>query len=167
MRWVDEEIEKAEGENGKHTQRQIREEPLVEMRSVCNQVPKGLPIDFYDSAWLNNCTPGQKVGLADTGNVAFFPDASDSIRGNQDPEKKLNSKNFTNKYWDLKIQQDNLSHECGKELEAGESNTDSDEDSNDEGDLLDDDEVGSNVNMAHVGETSCFELKSNTAWEGW
>ncbi|MBW0537892.1 hypothetical protein O181_077607 [Austropuccinia psidii MF-1] len=174
MQRVDEEIEKAEGKNGKRTQRRIREEPLVEMMCVCNQVPKGLLIDFYDAAWFNNCTPGQKVGLADTGNVAFLPDASDSIRGNQDPDKKLNSKNFTHKYWDLKIQQYDLSHEHGKESEAWESNTDRNEDSNDvgylvdeDGDLLEDDEVGSDVNMAHVGDTSFFEVRSNTAWEGW
>ncbi|MBW0478296.1 hypothetical protein O181_018011 [Austropuccinia psidii MF-1] len=88
--------------------------------------------------------------------------------------KKLNSKNFTNKYWDLKIQQYDLSHEHGKESEAGESNADRNEDRNDvgylvdeDGDLLDDDDVGSNVNIAHVGDTSFFEVRSNTAWEGW
>ncbi|MBW0555859.1 hypothetical protein O181_095574 [Austropuccinia psidii MF-1] len=91
MRRVDAEIRKVLGENGKRLQQRIREQPPHSIPSSCNQVPKGLPIDFYDPGWYNNFTPGQKVGLADTRNVALLLDVSNSIKGNQDPNETLDS----------------------------------------------------------------------------
>ncbi|MBW0474902.1 hypothetical protein O181_014617 [Austropuccinia psidii MF-1] len=63
MRWADAEIRKVLGENDKRLQQRIQEEPPQGINPSCNQVPKGLPIDFHDTGWYNNCTPGKKPNI--------------------------------------------------------------------------------------------------------
>ncbi|MBW0579827.1 hypothetical protein O181_119542 [Austropuccinia psidii MF-1] len=75
--------------------------------------------------WYNSRTAGKKTISADTFNVAFLPDASLSIRGNQHPYEKLNDRRFNEKYWDQLIEPYNISHNIhpnDKDVES-ESNT--------------------------------------------
>ncbi|MBW0510958.1 hypothetical protein O181_050673 [Austropuccinia psidii MF-1] len=77
---VDKEIEKAERDNGKTSnqcQHLIPDKPAT---SICNQVPRGLPIDLNNPSRFNSRTDGQKTLTANSFNVAFLPDASESLR---------------------------------------------------------------------------------------
>ncbi|MBW0557276.1 hypothetical protein O181_096991 [Austropuccinia psidii MF-1] len=97
MRRVDEKIEKAERIEQKRSRgrnRIVMDSPSI---SIHSQPPKGLPIDFYNPSWFNNCPPGQKTTVADSLNIAFLPDVSQSICGIQNPDKRLNDQNFTEK----------------------------------------------------------------------
>ncbi|MBW0460824.1 hypothetical protein O181_000539 [Austropuccinia psidii MF-1] len=121
MHWVDAEIKKVLGENGTRLQQRIQEEPPQGIPSSCNWVSKGLPIYFYDPGWYNNCTQVQKVGLADTRNVAFLLDVSSSIKGNQDPNEMFDSQKFSKKYLYLKIQKYKLPEDMVQEVESEDS----------------------------------------------
>ncbi|MBW0557443.1 hypothetical protein O181_097158 [Austropuccinia psidii MF-1] len=139
--------------------------------SSCNRVPKGLPIDFYDPGWYNNCTLGQKVGLADTRNVAFLLDVSNSIKGNQDPNETLDSQTFSKKYLDLKIQKYKLPEDMVPEVESDDSENEINASSADidEGSFLDDEDErsDSDTEMAHAGDPGIFAVPRGNAWEGW
>ncbi|MBW0535668.1 hypothetical protein O181_075383 [Austropuccinia psidii MF-1] len=121
MQRVDEEISKAKKDNGKTSNQHeclIPDEPL---RSVCTQVPKGLPINFHDPSWFNSRSAGQKTLTADAFNIAFLPDASQSLRGIQHSDDRLGDKKFTSKYWDQVIYHYNISHEIPNEDELDDS----------------------------------------------
>ncbi|MBW0476128.1 hypothetical protein O181_015843 [Austropuccinia psidii MF-1] len=111
MRRIDEEIEKAQNAERKGNQRRQRHMPADGMASISKYAPKGLPIDFYDPDWYNNRTAGQKRSFADSYNVAFLPDASKSLLGNQHPDERLSDKRFTQKYWEEVIEAYDISHE--------------------------------------------------------
>ncbi|MBW0557884.1 hypothetical protein O181_097599 [Austropuccinia psidii MF-1] len=141
MRRVDEEIEKAERIKQKRSwgrNRIVVDSPSI---SIHSHPPKGLPIDFYNPSWFNNCPPGQKTTVADAFNVAFLPDASQSIRGIQHPDERLNDQNFTEKYWEKCAEAYDLSHEIAREDKDSESddsaiiddNSESDDDTGEEG----------------------------------
>ncbi|MBW0587812.1 hypothetical protein O181_127527 [Austropuccinia psidii MF-1] len=140
MRRVDEEIEKAERIEQKRSRgrkRIVVDSPSI---SIHSHPPKGLPIDFYDPSWFNNCPPGQKTTVADSFNIAFLPDASQSILGIQHPDERLNDQNFTEKYWEKCAEYYDLSHEIAREdedLESDDSaiiddNSESDDDTGEE-----------------------------------
>ncbi|MBW0558152.1 hypothetical protein O181_097867 [Austropuccinia psidii MF-1] len=127
MRRVDEEIEKAERIQGKRSRRRIRIEADPPELSPYSQPPKGLPIDFYDSKWFNDCPIGEKTVLADSFKVAFLPNASQSIRGIQHPDERLSDRKFTEKYWEKCTASYDLSHEISKEDDGSESDDDESE----------------------------------------
>ncbi|MBW0535598.1 hypothetical protein O181_075313 [Austropuccinia psidii MF-1] len=83
--------------------------------SIHSHPPKGLPIDFYNLSWFNNFPPGQKTTVADSFNVAFFSDASQSVCGIQHPDERLNNQNLTEKYWGKCAESYELSHEIARE----------------------------------------------------
>ncbi|MBW0560240.1 hypothetical protein O181_099955 [Austropuccinia psidii MF-1] len=89
MRNVDEEIKKAEGIQGKQSRGEIHIEVDPPKVSPYSQNPKGLPIDFYNSKWFNDCPIGEKMVLADSFKVSFLPNASQSICGIQHADKRL------------------------------------------------------------------------------
>ncbi|MBW0573392.1 hypothetical protein O181_113107 [Austropuccinia psidii MF-1] len=140
MRRVDEEIEKADRIEKKILQE--RNQIVVDSPSISihSHPPKGLPIDFYNSSWFNNCPPGQKPTVEDSFNVAFLPDASQSIRDIQHPDERPNDQNFTEKYWEKCAESYDLSHEIAREdkdLESDDSeiinhNSESDDDTGEE-----------------------------------
>ncbi|MBW0497861.1 hypothetical protein O181_037576 [Austropuccinia psidii MF-1] len=99
MRRLDEEIEKAQNAEQKVNQRCQCHMPADGMASIGKYAPKGLPIDFYNTYWYNNHTAGQEQSFADSYNVAFLPDTSKSLIGNQHPDERLSDKRFTQKYW--------------------------------------------------------------------
>ncbi|MBW0581405.1 hypothetical protein O181_121120 [Austropuccinia psidii MF-1] len=121
MQRVDEEISKAEKDNGKTSNRRERLIPDEPLKSVCTRVPKGLPIDFYDPSWFNSRSAGHKTLIADAFNIAFLPDASQSLRGIQHPNERLGDKKFTDKYWDQVIDRYDISHEIPNEEELDDS----------------------------------------------
>ncbi|MBW0482746.1 hypothetical protein O181_022461 [Austropuccinia psidii MF-1] len=124
MRRVDEEIEKASrnkrGKSQKH-QRIISETAPA---TTFGRPPNGLPIDFFDHQWFNNCSPAQKTIHANTMKVAFLPDSSQSIGGIQHPDEKLSDKKFSEKYWDQLTKKYDLSHEIPADEDDDESNSD-------------------------------------------
>ncbi|MBW0589510.1 hypothetical protein O181_129225 [Austropuccinia psidii MF-1] len=129
MRRVDEEIFKAEKDNGKTSNRRERLIPDEPLKSICTGVPKGLPINFYDPCWFNSLSARQKTLIADAFNIAFLPDASQSLRGIQHPNERLGDKKFTNKYWDQVIDRDDISHEIPTEEELNDSDEELDTES--------------------------------------
>ncbi|MBW0474921.1 hypothetical protein O181_014636 [Austropuccinia psidii MF-1] len=127
MQRVDEEIEKAERIQGKQSRRRIRIEVDPPEVSPYSQPPKGLPIDFYNSKWFNDCPIGEKTVLANSFKVAFLPNASQSIRGIQHPDERLSDRKFTEKYWEKCTASYDLSHEISKEDDGLESDEDESE----------------------------------------
>ncbi|MBW0542805.1 hypothetical protein O181_082520 [Austropuccinia psidii MF-1] len=189
MRRVDEEIEKAEEDNGKSGHRRLREVPPIQSNSIGTRVPKRLPIDFYDPEWYNSRTAGKKTISADTFNVAFLPDASMSIRGNQHPDEKLNDRRFSEKYWDQLIEPYDISHEIQpddedvesesntsaelartsseEDIDSSESDEENDEEYIERNSLLDQD-----TEMAHAPDPNVFAVGSSndlmqTDWSRW
>ncbi|MBW0495793.1 hypothetical protein O181_035508 [Austropuccinia psidii MF-1] len=132
MRRVDEEIEKAESHNRKTSNQHHRLVPNKPVTSIYNQVPRGLPIDFYDPSWFNSHTDGQKTLTADSFDFAFIPDESESLRGIQHPNERLGHRNFTENYWDQLIEPYDISHKITNEEDletSGDSNDEIDDDS--------------------------------------
>ncbi|MBW0586416.1 hypothetical protein O181_126131 [Austropuccinia psidii MF-1] len=117
MQRVNEEIFKAKKDNRKTSNRREHLIPDEPLKSVCTQVPKGLPIDFYDPSWLNSHSAGQKTIIYDAFNIEFLPDASQSLRGIQHPNERLGDKKFANKYWDQVIDCYDILHEIPDEEE--------------------------------------------------
>ncbi|MBW0483738.1 hypothetical protein O181_023453 [Austropuccinia psidii MF-1] len=117
-------MEKAERIQGKRSRRPIRIEVDPPEFSPYSQPPKGLLIDFYDSKWFDDCTIGEKMLLANSIKVAFFANASQSIRGIQHPNKSLSDRKFTEKYWERCTSSYGLSHEIPKEDDGLESDDD-------------------------------------------
>ncbi|MBW0478446.1 hypothetical protein O181_018161 [Austropuccinia psidii MF-1] len=123
MRRVDEEIEKASRNQRGKSQKHHRIISKDALPTTLGRPPKGLPIDFFDHQWFNNCSPAQKTIHADTMRVAFLPEASQSIKGIQNPEEKLSDKKFSEKYWDQLTQKYDLSHEIPADEDDDESNS--------------------------------------------
>ncbi|MBW0489558.1 hypothetical protein O181_029273 [Austropuccinia psidii MF-1] len=121
MRRVDEVIDKKERIQGKGSRRQIRIEADLPEVSSCSQPPKCLPIDVHDSKWFNNCPIGEKVVLADSFKVSFLPNASQSICGIQNSDKRLSDHQITKNYWEKCTYSYDLSHKIPKEDDESES----------------------------------------------
>ncbi|MBW0460809.1 hypothetical protein O181_000524 [Austropuccinia psidii MF-1] len=92
MQRVYEEISKAKKDNGKISNQREHLIPDEPFKSVCTRVPKGLPISFYDLSWFNSCSARQRTLTDDAFNIAFIPDASQSLRGIQHPDERLANK---------------------------------------------------------------------------
>ncbi|MBW0580121.1 hypothetical protein O181_119836 [Austropuccinia psidii MF-1] len=151
MRRVDEEIEKAERDNGKTSNRRHRLVPDKPVTSICNQVPRGLPIDFHEPSWFNNRKAGQKTLTADSFNVAFLPDASESLRGIQHPDERLGDRNFTQKYWDQLIEPYYISHEITNEEDL-ETSGDYNNEINDDSEVVSSEDKTDNDEVTQEGE---------------
>ncbi|MBW0590703.1 hypothetical protein O181_130418 [Austropuccinia psidii MF-1] len=59
--------------------------------------------------------------LTDAFNVAFLPNASQSLRVAQHPDERLGDRKFTHKYWDQLIEPYNISHEIPNEEELDQT----------------------------------------------
>ncbi|KAG0140879.1 hypothetical protein CROQUDRAFT_99491 [Cronartium quercuum f. sp. fusiforme G11] len=125
---LDVEILKEEELNGKTSQKQIRKLPKTPAVSEFSCAPKNLSIDFYNPNWFNELPPAQKQLMTDTENVAFLPDATQSLLPTRHPDKKLGDAKFTAKYLDVFLEAYNLSDDEGEDDFAG---TDEDEDVSD------------------------------------
>ncbi|MBW0565571.1 hypothetical protein O181_105286 [Austropuccinia psidii MF-1] len=91
MRRVDEEIAKAKHPDGKGATKHECHIPEYSDAMVTKSIPKGLPINFYNPDWFNDCTAGQKRN-ADPFKYASLPDASKSLLGKPHPDERLNNK---------------------------------------------------------------------------
>lgn len=87
--------------NGKTTRRRICKLPKKPILSDLKKAPKNLAIDFYDPVWFNQLQMGQKRLVANTGAVAFLPNAAQSLAPVRHPDEKLGDKVFTGKYRDI------------------------------------------------------------------
>ncbi|MBW0593883.1 hypothetical protein O181_133598, partial [Austropuccinia psidii MF-1] len=151
MRRVDEEIEKAERDNEKTSNQRHRLVPNKPVTSICNRVQRSLPIDFYDPSWFNSCTARQKTLTDDLFNVAFLPDASESLRGIQNPNERLGDRNFTQKHWDQLLEPNDISHKTTNEEDlktSGDSNNEIDDDS----EVLSSEDKTDKDEVTHKGE---------------
>ncbi|MBW0527744.1 hypothetical protein O181_067459 [Austropuccinia psidii MF-1] len=146
---------------------------------------KSLPINFYDPSWFKSHSAGQKTITADAFNVAFLPNASQSLRGAQHPYKRLGDRKFTNKYWDKLIEPYNISHEIPNEEELDETDEETYDDSEvgsseDEGDeeeevqevaesnqLCDEDTPMAEAPEADYFNTGSSHLAFENEWAGW
>ncbi|KAA1137645.1 hypothetical protein PGTUg99_017935 [Puccinia graminis f. sp. tritici] len=99
----------------KRVQRRKRVVPPTVRESIFPRPPKGLPLDFYDPTWFNNLLTQQRIEVADTRQVAFLPDAAQSLMGKQIPSEKLTDKQFTAKFFDTLAAPYDLTHEIENE----------------------------------------------------
>ncbi|KNZ46781.1 hypothetical protein VP01_6962g1 [Puccinia sorghi] len=110
----------------KRVQRRLRDPPTTPQESLSPQPPKSLPLDFYKPKWFNELLPQQKLEIVNTREVAFLPDASQSLMGKRAPSKKLSNKKFTQTFFDCLSVPYDLTHEI--------KNDPDDEESKDKGD---------------------------------
>ncbi|CAH7670390.1 hypothetical protein PPACK8108_LOCUS5092 [Phakopsora pachyrhizi] len=187
------EMEKSDAINGKRSQRQKRVLPKTSRDSICVRVPKGLPIDFYNAEWFNDCSPAQKTVIADTYSVAFLPDATKSIREKQHPDEKLSDKRFSDKYWDQATVAYDLSHEIAKEddddnsddsfadnksinlVKSSDEEEDNDYEEEEEEEEEDNDYCNQETSyrrnvddteMSHADDPACYKVDVNE-WSNW
>ncbi|KAA1115239.1 hypothetical protein PGT21_033987 [Puccinia graminis f. sp. tritici] len=80
----------------------IRKLPKNPEASAYTAAPKGLPIDFYDPEWYHNLTPAQQQLIPDLTNVAFLPNANESLlpKTQRHPHKSSKDKTFTRLYFE-------------------------------------------------------------------
>ncbi|EGG01262.1 uncharacterized protein MELLADRAFT_92532 [Melampsora larici-populina 98AG31] len=100
MRRLDIEMQKAAQVAGKASPHLERRLPKVPVPSSFTRAPRDLPIDFYKANWFNKLPSGQKRLIPDATQVAFLPDASQSLFPSPQthPDERLSDKLFTAKY---------------------------------------------------------------------
>ncbi|KAI9626749.1 hypothetical protein KEM48_010214 [Puccinia striiformis f. sp. tritici PST-130] len=125
--------------DGKRVQRRRRIVPPTTQPSLFTKPPKGQPLDFYNPDWFNKLLPQQRIDIADTREVAFLPDASQSLMGKKLASEKLSNKKFTATFFDQLSKPYNLTHEI-------EVNVDDDDSTNDEDDASFN---GEEIDLAH------------------
>ncbi|MBW0528113.1 hypothetical protein O181_067828 [Austropuccinia psidii MF-1] len=158
MHRVDEEIEKAEEDNGKLGHQRLQEVPPIQSNSICTCVPKRLPIDFYDPEWYNR---------------------------NQNPDEKLNNRRFSEKYWDQLIEPYDISHKIhpddkdvksesstSAELAGTSSEEDIDSSESDKEYIETNSLLYQDTKMAHAPDPNVFAVGSSndliqTDWSRW
>ncbi|MBW0581397.1 hypothetical protein O181_121112 [Austropuccinia psidii MF-1] len=177
MHRVDEEMEKVDQDNGMKSQRRKQYVPAVPAKSICTQVPKGLPIDFYDPTWFNSRPPGQKTVISDYLNVAFLPDSLASIWGIQHTDEKLSDRKFTGKYWDKVIGPYDISHKIPNEysdesegelsdgLDVVSNQEQSEDEEYEEGEI--NPGLEQDTKMAHAQDLNCYTVPHQNDWAGW
>ncbi|MBW0517349.1 hypothetical protein O181_057064, partial [Austropuccinia psidii MF-1] len=69
--------------------------PIVSKNTI---PPKGLPMDFYNLKWYKTLNPIEKRMYIDCTNVAFLPDAAQSLEGKRHPNENCSDKQFNEKY---------------------------------------------------------------------
>ncbi|EFP90246.2 uncharacterized protein PGTG_16524 [Puccinia graminis f. sp. tritici CRL 75-36-700-3] len=114
--------------------RRVRKLPKNPEMSAYTAAPKGLPIDFYDPEWYHNLTPAQQQLIPDLTNVAFLPNASESLlpKAQRHPHESSKDKTFTRIYFEQLAEPYGLvasttSEESGDEEGEGEGDGDDEE----------------------------------------
>ncbi|EFP91720.1 uncharacterized protein PGTG_17457 [Puccinia graminis f. sp. tritici CRL 75-36-700-3] len=121
--------------DGKRVQRRRRVAPSTPHPSLFTKPPKGQPLDFYHAEWFNDLLPQQRMEIANTREVAFLPDASQSLMGKKLASEKLSDRKFTQEFFDRLTKPYDLTHEI-------EENADEEETSDEENDpSFDPDEI--------------------------
>ncbi|KAI7964258.1 hypothetical protein MJO29_004685 [Puccinia striiformis f. sp. tritici] len=113
--------------DGKRVQRRRRFIPPTPEPSLFTKPPKGQPLDFYNPEWFNKLLPQQRINIANTREVAFLPNASQSLMGKKIASEKLSDKKFTAAFFDQLSKPYDLTHEI-------EDNGDDDTPTDDEDD---------------------------------
>lgn len=90
--------------SGKKLRSKVSRLPKVPIMSSFTKAPSNFPIDFYDPKWFNNLQAGQKRLVANERQVAFLPDANQSLLPVRHPDEKLGDRAFTAKYLDVLIE---------------------------------------------------------------
>ncbi|KAI7966251.1 hypothetical protein MJO29_001999 [Puccinia striiformis f. sp. tritici] len=120
FRRVDAAILKSDELEGKRIQRRRRIVPSTPQESLFPKPPKGQPLDFYEPEWFNDLLPQQRIDTANTHEVAFLPDASQSLMGKKLASEKLSDRKFTKQFFDRLSKPYDLTHE----IEAEEDDAD-------------------------------------------
>ncbi|PLW14965.1 hypothetical protein PCANC_17036 [Puccinia coronata f. sp. avenae] len=97
--------------DGKRVQRRRHVVPSTPRPSIFTKPPKGQPLDFYSPMWFNGLLPQQRMEIANNREVAFLPDARQSLMGKRLPSKTLSNRKFTQQFFDQLSQAYDLSHE--------------------------------------------------------
>ncbi|EGG03570.1 uncharacterized protein MELLADRAFT_89943 [Melampsora larici-populina 98AG31] len=103
FRRLDIEMQKAVQVSGKAVPHLERRLPKVPVPSAFSRAPRDLPIDFYKASWFNNLSSGQKRLIPNANQVAFLPDAAQSLFPSPQthPDERLSDKAFNGKYLDV------------------------------------------------------------------
>ncbi|KAA1110944.1 hypothetical protein PGT21_034682 [Puccinia graminis f. sp. tritici] len=86
--------------------------------------------------WFKDLLPQQRMEIANTREVAFLPDASQSLMGKHLPSEKLSDKKFIQEFFDRLSQPYDLSHEIEDNGE-GDEETDDEDDASFNGEEID------------------------------
>ncbi|KAI9621898.1 hypothetical protein KEM48_007506 [Puccinia striiformis f. sp. tritici PST-130] len=97
--------------DGKRVQRRRRFTPPTPEPSLFTKPPKGQLLDFYNPKWFNKLLPQQHIDIANTQEVAFLPNASQSLMGKKLASEKLSDRKFTAAFFDQLSKPYNLTHE--------------------------------------------------------
>lgn len=112
--------------NGKNGKGRVRKLPKTPVKSEFTKAPKDLPLDFYKPLWFNKLLPGQKRVTANCSQVAFLPDASQSLKAKSHPDEKLGDNTFSGKYLEVLKQPYVISEDEEEAFEDGDDQSDSD-----------------------------------------
>ncbi|KAI9621373.1 hypothetical protein H4Q26_015668 [Puccinia striiformis f. sp. tritici PST-130] len=122
--------------DGKRVQRRRRFIPPTPEPSLFTKPPKGQPLDFYNPEWFNELLPQQRIDIANTREVAFLPNASQSLMGKKIASEKLSDKKFTAAFFDQLSKPYDLTHEI-EDNGDDETPTDDEDDASYNGEEID------------------------------
>ncbi|KAI7966244.1 hypothetical protein MJO29_001992 [Puccinia striiformis f. sp. tritici] len=117
FRCVDAAILESDKLKGKRPQRRRRIIPSTPQESLFTRPSKGQPLDFYEPEWFNDLLPQQRIDTADTREVAFLPDASQSLMGTTLASENLSDWKFTEQFFDRLSKPYNLSENEGDDTD--------------------------------------------------
>ncbi|EFP76958.1 uncharacterized protein PGTG_02419 [Puccinia graminis f. sp. tritici CRL 75-36-700-3] len=136
FRRLDAAIQTSDELDGKRPQRRQRIVPATPHPSQFPKPPKGQPLDFYNPDWFNELLPQQRMDVANTREVAFLPDASQSLMGKRLASEKLSDRKFIAHFFDQLSKPYDLTHEIEENGEDDES-TDAEQDAGSGGEEID------------------------------
>ncbi|KAI9603011.1 hypothetical protein H4Q26_002321 [Puccinia striiformis f. sp. tritici PST-130] len=86
--------------------RRIRRLPRTPVMSTSLVAPKGLAIDYYGPKWYNELDLAQQKKIPNRSILALLPNASKSLQPKDErhPDKKLSTRSFTKKYWEVQAE---------------------------------------------------------------
>ncbi|KAI7950015.1 hypothetical protein MJO28_008836 [Puccinia striiformis f. sp. tritici] len=118
FRCVNAAILKSDELEGKCIQRCRQIVPSTPEESLFTKPPKGQPLDFYEPEWFNDLLPQQRIDTANTCEVAFLPDASQSLMGKKLASEKLSDRKFTKQFFDYNADETDVEEDASYAGEA-------------------------------------------------
>ncbi|KAI9603136.1 hypothetical protein H4Q26_002450 [Puccinia striiformis f. sp. tritici PST-130] len=117
FRRVDAAILESDKLEGKRTQRRRRIIPSTPQESLFLMPPIGQPLDFYEPEWFNDLSYHQQIYAANTCEVVFSPDASQSLMGTTLASEKLSDQKVTKQFFNCLSKPYNLTEHEGDDTD--------------------------------------------------
>ncbi|MBW0558951.1 hypothetical protein O181_098666 [Austropuccinia psidii MF-1] len=120
MHRVDEEIEKASRNQRGKSQKHRRIISKAALPTNLGRPPKGLPINFFDHQWFNNCSPAQKTIHSDTMRDSSHEipiDEDDNESNSEDEDIEIDSSSDIDRESNEENEEENINLDSDEEME--------------------------------------------------